>query len=98
MAKITANGTFHGVMTEVTCTDGEDGLVIDFDDQENGQMESIFRRELGKGHAMGGSFHPERESMLNALNVIRHYFFDDEPEIQIDGDIGEIPTDPDSIF
>lgn len=30
--------------------------------------------------------------MINALNVLRYYFFDSMPEIQVEGDIGEIPV------
>ena len=50
-------------------------------------------------YPVAGTFYPEVESLTNALEVLRFHFFDDEPTIQVDGDIGEeIPYEDDMIY
>lgn len=98
MAKIRAKGRINGYEYEVECQDIEDGLQIDFDGEEIEHLEQRFREELNKRHAVGGTYFPPQESMINALNVLRYYFFDAEPTITVDGDIGEIPGEKDVVY
>lgn len=98
MAKIKATGKVNGYECEVECSDTGEGLVIDFNGEEDEHLEQEFREELNKRHAVGGTYYPPPESMINALNVLRYYFFDGVPEIQVEGDIGEIPGEKDMVY
>lgn len=98
MAKIIAKGMLRGVEHDVECVDTDEGLQIDFDGEEQEFLEQQFREELNQRHAVGGTYYPPQESMINALNVLRYYFFDGEPEITVDGDIGEIPYEEDVLY
>lgn len=98
MAKIKASGKINGYVYEVECQDIEDELQIDFDGEEDDYFEQKFREELNKRHAVGGTYYPPQESMINALNVLQNYFFDGEPTITVEGDIGEIPGEKDVVY
>lgn len=98
MAKIIAKGKLRGIEHDVECLNAEDGLQIDFDGGEAEHLEQEFREELNKRHAVGGTYYPPPESMINALNVLRYYFFDSMPEIQVEGNIGEIPSEKDMVY
>ena len=67
-------------------------------DKKLGIIEKEFREELNKCHAVGGTYYTLPKSMINALNVLRYYFFDGMPEIQVEGDIGEIPDEKDMVY
>lgn len=63
------------------------------------ELEQEFREELEQHHPVAGTFYPETESMTNALEVLRYHFFDNEPEITVDGAFRErIPFRPDVIY
>ena len=99
MAKITATGAHAGYQLEVTVEMADGELLVDFDGDEDIFLEKEFRTELEKRHPVAGTFYPEVESLTNALEVLRFHFFDDEPIIQVDGDIGEeIPYEDDMIY
>ena len=98
MAKIKANGKVGGYECEVECSDSVEGLVIDFNGEEDEHLEQLFRYELNKCHAVGGTYHPPQESMINALNVLQYYFFDDKVQAVVEGDIGEIPGEKGVIY
>lgn len=99
MAKITATGTHAGYQLEVTVEMSDGELLVDFDGDEDIFLEKEFRTELEKRYPVAGTFYPEVESLTNALEVLRFHFFDDEPTIQVDGDIGEeIPYEDDMIY
>lgn len=98
MAKIIAKGMFSGVEHNVECISTDEGLQIDFDGAEAEFLEQEFRKELNQRHAVGGTYYPPQESMINALNALQYYFFDGEPEITVDGNIGEIPHEKDIVY
>lgn len=98
-ALITAKGKVNGREFTVHCKmiDGE--VCTLFNRQEHPLLEQRFRDELEKRYPVAGTFYPEVESLTNALEVLRYHFFDDEPTIQIDGDIGEeIPYEDDVVY
>lgn len=101
MAKITAWGMYRGLSVSVTVTETEDGLQIDFDEKEYPPFEEAFREKLKKRYPVAGTYFPPEESMLNAAEVLQFHFFDDGAkeagkDFFIEGDIGEIPFEPDS--
>lgn len=98
-ALIKAVGKISGREFTVHCKmiDGE--VCVLFNHQEHPLLERRFRAELEQRHPVAGTFYPEVESLTNALEVLRYYFFDAEPTITVDGDIGEeIPYEDDVIY
>lgn len=99
MATIKAVGRFTGDMMEVTCVDVDNELYFFFNRGKDPVMESIIRKILKERHLIAGTFVPDEESMLNALNVIQYHFFDDAPfSVEVEGDIGEIPYEDGMIY
>lgn len=99
MTLITAKGKVNGREFTVHCKmiDGE--VCTLFNRQEHPLLEQRFRDELEKRYPVAGTFYPEVESLTNALEVLRYHFFDDEPEITVDGVIKEtIPYKPGRIY
>lgn len=98
MAKITATGTHAGFPVTVVCEDNGNELFLTFNGESNNLYEAFFRSSLDEHHSIAGSFVPDSNSMLNALNVCRNYFFDDSPTITVGGDIGELPFEENIIY
>lgn len=98
MAKITAKGTHAGFPVTVVCEDNGNELFLTFNGEVNDLYEAFFRSSLDEHHPIAGSFVPDSNSMLNALNVCRNYFFDDSPTVTVEGDIGELPFEENIIY
>jgi hypothetical protein len=98
MAIIKAVGKISGVKITVHCKDIGGEIHVLFNGQENIAHESRFRKELSMNHVVAGSYVPDIDSMLNALEVLKHWFFDSAPEIIIEGDIGEIPYEDGVVY
>lgn len=98
MAKITATGTHAGFPVTVVCEGNGNELFLTFNGEANDLYETFFRSSLNEHHSIAGSFVPDSNSMLNALNVCRDYFFDDSPTITVWGDIGDLPFEENIIY
>ncbi len=70
MAKIKATGKVNGYECDVECSDTGEGLVIDFNGEEDEHLERQFRHELNKYHPVGGTYYPPQESMMNGLHIL----------------------------
>jgi hypothetical protein len=93
MAKIIAKGKYFGVDRQVECF-MEDGLpIIELDGEYDEQVQSAFNQLLKEAPAMGGTYHPPKNSLLAAYSVLESTFFDGGSPVQLeaDGDIGKIP-------
>lgn len=99
MARIVANGIRYNMPLEVICEQTDEGLKTTFNGVDDNLFRKSFTDELEMRYPVAGTFYPEVESLTNALEVLRFHFFDDEPTIQVDGDIGEeIPYEDDMIY
>lgn len=99
MSTIKAEGKFHGNKLSVICLKEDEELFFLFNSGIDEGLESVFRNILKDRHSIAGTFFPEEESMLNVLNVIRYHFFDDKPSsVEVEGDIGEIPHEPNTVY
>ena len=98
MAKIVATGKYltDRITVEVTQEDGT--LVITMDDNESPELQKHLAECIENQPAMGGTYFPEPDSMLAAFNVLNSIFFDSLEEISVDGDIGEIPYEENTIY
>jgi len=99
MAKIIAKGKRYNMPLEVVCEKTDDGLSVSFNGTDDKLFMQSFMDELEQRYPVAGTFYPEVESLTNALEVLQYHFFDGEPEITVDGDIGEeIPYEDDVIY
>ena len=98
MGKIIAKGEHLGIPVTVTCRNEGTEIFAKFNDEINELYEGYFFDRMNECHVMPGNYVPERDSMLNALNVCQHYFFDNKPVITVEGDIGKLPYEPDIIY
>ena len=62
------------------------------------ELQKHFDDCIARQPAMGGPYFPEPDSMLAAFNVLNSIFFDSLEEISVDGDIGEIPYEENTIY
>lgn len=99
MSMIKAEGKFHGNDLSIICMKEDEELFFLFNRSVDKGLESVFRKIMKERHPIAGTFCPEEESMLNVLNVIRYHFFDETPSsVEVEGDIGEIPYEPNMIY
>lgn len=99
MGKVIASGIYcgHKITVEAVVEDGTLLILLD------GEFEvpDIQKRfdELVKGQpAMGGTYFPDKNSLLAAYNVLQHTFFNKLESISVEGDIGEIPYEEGKIY
>lgn len=102
MAKITAKGKLLG--REITCTATDKqggGYELQFDDglpepeKRQEAYEKRFAYAIKWQRPIANGWVPPGGSMIEAWNALRGGFFDAEPEIDIEGDIGTIPQEED---
>ena len=99
MSMIKAEGKYQGNDLCVFCLKEDEELFFLFNKSVDKGHEAIFRSILKDRHPVAGTFFPEEESMLNVLNVVQYYFFDEKPSlIEVTGDIGEIPHEDGVIY
>ena len=102
MSKIIAKGNHAGLPVTVTCEDEGDEVFVKFDGEANKLhelYEEYFSDRMDECHSIAGNYVPDRNSMLNALNVCQHYFFDDGPmDITVEGDIGVLPFESGTVY
>lgn len=95
MGKITAKGKKHGF-----------DLTVEFELKKvlfNGQEDELLEEELSEmlehPKPVGGTYYPPTDTLLNALNILQYYFFDDAAEeIAVEGEIEEIPHEEGRIY
>lgn len=101
MGKIIAKGKILGFERVITCTLVDGYPVIEVDGEYDEDIQSIFFDALLKNPPpIGGTYYPPADSMLAAYSVLQSKFFDmgSPVEIEVEGDIGEIPTPEDDVI
>lgn len=98
MGKVIASGIYCGdrITVEAVVEDGT--LLILVDENEVPDLQKRFDELIKVQPAMGGTFFPDENSLLAAYNVLQHTFFDTLEEINVEGDIGEIPYEENTIY
>lgn len=98
MGKVIASGIYCGnrITVEAIVEDGT--LLILMDEKEVPDIQKRFDELIKVQPAMGGTYFPDENSLLAAYNVLQHTFFDTLEEISVEGDIGEIPNEENTIY
>lgn len=98
MGKVIASGIYCGnrITVEAVVEDGT--LLILMDEKEVPELQKRFDELIKIQPAMGGTYFPDKDSLLAAYNVLQHTFFDTLEEISVEGDIGEIPYEENIIY
>lgn len=91
---ITAVGERNGKEMEVLVTNNRSFF---FDDKENIELERELKDELNMRHSMG-CFFPERDSVLNYINVLQNYFFDYNALVRTDEEVEELEHEDGRVY
>lgn len=91
--KIIAFGTYIGVYGQYEVEMEDNKPVIRHEGALIPEATADFEKHLDNPMPMGGTYYPERNTLLNAYGVLEKLFFDDNPELITLGEIGEIPDD-----
>ena len=94
MSKITAKG--DGMTVTVEEQDGS--IRILFDGEESEFMLGKLNDDVEYSPPMGGTFYPQPGTMLAYYNALNTVFFDKLTSLEVDGDIGEMPSEPGYIY
>jgi hypothetical protein len=99
MTVITAVGTIFGAETKVVCIDlpVNDPAFL-FDGVEDEALENRIRNLMKRRYLIGGTYCPEQDSMINVKNVLEYHFFEKLKSLEVEGDIGEIPSEDGRIY
>ena len=95
MGKIIAKGKKHGFKLTV---EFELNKVL-FNDQKDELLEDELFELLENPKAVGGTYYTPVDSLLNAMNILQYYFFDEPTEdIAVEGEIEQIPFEEGQIY
>lgn len=98
MAYVFAKGKKIGMEIWVLADDEEGKLRLIIQGLLNSPLHIELNQLLDERYPMGGTYSPERDSLLNAFNVLSYYFFDEKPTVETEGDIGVVPGEPGVIY
>lgn len=97
MGKITASGKLDNKQIKITAIEINNNIEVQIDGEEYTKV--FYDLYMDYIPAMGGTFYPDRNTMLAVFSVLTHWFFDDNKyEIEIEGDIGTIPYEEGVIY
>lgn len=95
MGKIIAKGKKYGHEFTVEF----DMKKVLFNDHEDEVLEEEFFELLENPKSIGGTYYPPVDSLLNAMNILQYYFFDEPTEdITVEGEIEQIPFEEGHIY
>ncbi len=95
MSKITAKG--EDLTLTIEELDGS--ITVLFNGVEDDLLLENLNEIAANSPPMGGTFYPEPGTMLSYYNALKNgFFFDWLTDVTVDGDIGEIPCEPDCIY
>lgn len=94
MAQIVAKGKVRNKRMIVICED----MKFTFDGKENKDLERLILSESESVPPIGGTYYPEKNTMLAVKSVLENIFFDELLAIDVTGDIGTIPYEENVIY
>jgi hypothetical protein len=94
MPKVTATGIYQGNRISVEAFKKAGSILLLVDGFAHAEIQNDFQEKLLTAPAMGGTYHPDPNSLLAAYSVLESSFFDKGTpvEVKAEGDIGTIPT------
>lgn len=90
MNRLKAKGKRNGVNIEIKVIEGNTFV--------DGDLDDTFDFKLHEQHLMAGTYLAEPKSMLNIFNNLQHHFFDGPVEVEINGELEEIPYEDNRIY
>lgn len=97
MVKITARGVLDGQRIGVVCTGGNGSYEIKLSNCDEKHRIMVLE-SLQQEHAVGGTYWPEKNTMLHVYNTLQNYTFDRLIEIKCDGELEEIPGEDGVVY
>ena len=97
MVRITASGVLEGRKIGAVCVGGDGFYEIELSNCEEKHRMMVFE-SLKQEHAIGGTYWPERNTMLHVYNTLQNHTFDKLIEIECDGQLEEIPYEEGVIY
>lgn len=94
MAQIVARGKIRNKKMIIICDD----MKFTFDGKENKPLEQLILDESESVPPIGGTYYPEKSTMLAIKSVLETIFFDELFDIDVTGDIGTIPYEKNMIY
>lgn len=92
MARIKAIGKRSGIKIQVEVFMENGSPVIEVDGDYDETLQEEFNELLKNAPSMGGTYYPPSNTLLAAYSVLKSNFFDNTVDVEVIGDIGEIPT------
>ena len=101
-AQLEITDRYMGVEVVLTVTEKDNGEIeIETDEEVTHPARERFKQAMESSHAIGGTFWPEPQTILNAIGIIESGFFDAMPwerKIKISGEVGEIPHEEGRVY
>lgn len=98
MSKIIAKGKWGNEVMTIVCSEEDGKIQITFNGQKDELLKEMLERSLDMAPAIGGTFYPEEGTMLAYYNILNTVFFSKVIEIQVVGDIGQMPYEDGVIY
>ena len=99
MATIIAQADYYEEDVIITVEGKDNDYTIEVEPEYlKEEITNRINEELDREHAMGGTFIPERNTLLNIYNVLQFFLFEEKPKVIVKGDIGTIPYAKDVIY
>lgn len=92
MARIKAIGKRSGIKIQVEVFMENGSPVIEVDGDYDETLQEEFNELLKNIQPIGGTYYPQPNTLLAAYSVLQLSFFDNIVDVEVIGDIGEIPT------
>lgn len=92
MARIKAIGKRNGIEMDVEVFMEDGSLLISISGDYDETLQEEFNELLKNVQPIGGTYYPQPNTLLAAYSVLQLSFFDNIVDVEVIGDIGEIPT------
>ena len=98
VSKIITKGKWGSEVMTVICSEEDGQIIVTFNGQEDKFLKEILESRMDVAPAMGGTYYPEEGTMLAYYNILNTMFFSKVIEMQVVGDIGQIPYEDGVIY
>lgn len=98
MAKIITKGKWGNDVMTVICSEEDGQITVTFNGQNDTFLKEILDSRMDVAPAMGGTYYPEEGTMLAYYNILNTVFFSKVIEMQVVGDMGQIPYEDGIVF
>lgn len=97
MDRVVAKGKYQKQELTVECTFNGEQIEFLFNGERDFWLEGVILNEMALNHPISGTYYPTTKK-LNLVGVLQGYFFDVSPDIEIEGDIEQMPSDKGRVY